>query len=55
MAAARELTNEIGIITDSGEWMVKTIITLQTAYLNSRVIAPIAAKWLERGSEICIP
>lgn len=50
-----EPTGAIMIDNSSGEWLAKTIITLQTAYLNSRVIAPVAAEWLERGTEICIP
>jgi len=50
-----EPTGAIMIDNTSGEWLAKTIINLQTAYLNSRVIAPIAAEWLERGTEICIP
>jgi len=50
-----EPTGAIMIDNTSGEWVAKTIISLHAAYLNSRVIAPIAAEWLERGTEICIP
>jgi hypothetical protein len=50
-----EPTGAIMIDNTSGEWLAKTIINLQTAYLNSRVIVPVVAEWLKRGTEICIP